>query len=325
MVINSYATGAVKGTGSNVGGLVGSDTYPASGRFNYKGTATNSYWNTETTGQATSAGGIGKTTSQLQSPTGYTGIYANWNVNLDGVAGNDDPWDFGASSQYPTLKYGGLIPAKQRPITISVQSVNGNIPIVGGPVTATPDLAVSAGITWQWQSSADGSAWNDIANAASRTYIPVAADAASGGKYLRVKASFTAWGERRTATSDRTAKVVSNSTAPSTAATSVPIVGAKLRYYLSVAGATHRTAWQWRRCDDAAMTSNCVLRSQSNAARDAHTEYTPAAGSDSDVGKYLQAYAYYAANDAGKTWTRAQSPVLGPVVAAPAATPTLTP
>ena len=311
----SYATGSVTGT-TNVGGLIGKID---------ETTITNSYWNTETTGQSTSAGGTGKTTNQLQSPTGYAGIYANWNVNLDGVAGNDDPWDFGASSQYPTLKYGGLIPAKQRPITISVQSVNGNIPIVGGPVTATPDLAVSAGITWQWQSSADGATWADIANAASRTYIPVAADAASGGKYLRVKASFTVWGERRTATSDRTAKVVSDSAAPSTAATSVPIVGEKLRYYLSAVGATHRTAWQWRRCDDAAMTTNCVLRSQSNSARDAHTEYTPVAGSDSDVGKYLQAYAYYAANDAGKTWTRAESPVLGPVVAAPATTPTLTP
>ena len=34
---------------------------------------------------------------------------------------------------------------------------------------------------------------------------------------------------------------------------------------------------------------------------DAHTEYTPVAG---EVGKYLRAYAYYAAGDAGKTWTR---------------------
>ena len=147
----------------------------------------------------------------------------------------------------------------------------------------------------------------------------VAVDAAGGGKHLRVKASFTVWETSRTATSDRTAKVVSNANAPVIAATSAPIVGEKLRYYLSDAGATHRTAWQWQRCDDAAMTGNCVWRAQSNSASDAHTKYTPVAGTDSDVGKYLQAYAYYAANDAGKTRTRTESPVLGPVVASPPA------
>ena len=35
--------------------------------------------------------GTAKTTSELQAPTGYTGIYANWNLNLDGVTGNDGP------------------------------------------------------------------------------------------------------------------------------------------------------------------------------------------------------------------------------------------
>ena len=309
----SYATGSVTSNDYYVGGLAG---------WNHRGTISASYWDTETTGQATSfGGGTGKTTSELQSPTGYSGIYANWNLNLDGVAGNDDPWDFGANDQYPALKYGGLVPGQQWPVSVSVQSVNRNIPIVGGPVTATLDTTGATGITWQWQSSADGSAWTDIANATGATYTPVTADAAGGGKHLRVKASFTVWATSRTATSDRTVKVVSDANAPVIAATSAPIVGEKLRYYLSATGATHRTAWQWRRCDNTAMTSNCVLRTQSNSASDAHTEYTPVAGTDSDVGKYLQAHAYYAANDADKTWTRTESPVLGPVVAAPAATP----
>ena len=310
----SYATGYA--TGSGGGGLVGSPYHTS--------TVTNSYWDTETTGQATSKGGIGKTTRELQSPTGYSGIYAAWNLNLDGVAGNDDPWDFGANDQYPALKYGGLVPALQR-VTVSVQSVNGNIPIVGGPVTAIVNATGVAGTAWQWQSSADGFAWANIANATGATYFPVAADAAGGGKRLRVRVSFTASGKSLTLTTDRTAKVVSNANAPVTAATSAPIVGEKLRYYLSADGATHRTAWQWQRCDDAAMTGNCVLRAQTNSASDAHTEYTPAAGEDSDVGKYLQAYAYYADNDAGKTWTRTESPVLGPVVAAPAAAPSASP
>ena len=309
----SYATGSVTGHSGDthllVGGLSGS---------NYQGTITASYWDTGTTGQSTSAGGTGKTTRELQSPTGYTGIYANWNANLDGMAGNDDPWDFGSNRQYPALKYGGLDPFLQRPVSVSVQSVNRNIPIVGGPVTATLDTPGLTGITWQWQSSSDGSAWVDIANATGATYIPVVADAAGGGKFLRVKVSFTASDKSRTLTSGSTAKAVPNTTAPVTVAASAPVVGEKLRYYLSAAGATHRTAWQWRRCDDAVMRTHCKLITQSNSASDAHTEYTPVAGSDTDVGKYLQAYAYYAANDAGKTWTRAESPVLGPVVAEPA-------
>ena len=47
--------------------------------------------------------------SALQSPTGYEGIYASWNINIDSYASVgdtevDDPWSFGTSSEYPTLK-----------------------------------------------------------------------------------------------------------------------------------------------------------------------------------------------------------------------------
>ena len=92
-VAASYATARVTGR-TPIGGLIGVDAR----------SVTASYWDTETSGQAGSAGGAGKTTNELQTPTGYTGIYAAWNVNIDGVAGNDDPWDFGTASQYPALK-----------------------------------------------------------------------------------------------------------------------------------------------------------------------------------------------------------------------------
>ena len=76
---------------------------------------THSYWDTVRSGRSTSAGGTGKTTVQLQSPTSYTStagntsaIYSAWNVDVDGVPGNDDPWTFGASNQYPVLKYAGM-------------------------------------------------------------------------------------------------------------------------------------------------------------------------------------------------------------------------
>ena len=104
----SYSRGTVTisggGTGnSNAGGLVGGGD----------GTATASYWDTETSGLNTSVAGTGKTTSDLQTPTAYgtadTDIYKGWNVNYDGaantgVSGADDPWHFGTASDYPRLR-----------------------------------------------------------------------------------------------------------------------------------------------------------------------------------------------------------------------------
>ena len=89
-VIASYATGHVSGV-SNVGGLIGDN----------QGTASNSYWDMSTSGQTT--GTTGQTTAQLQSPTDYSGMYADWNVDLDGGGTADDPWDFGLSDEYPVL------------------------------------------------------------------------------------------------------------------------------------------------------------------------------------------------------------------------------
>ena len=48
---------------------------------------------------------------ELQTPAGYTGIYASWNLDLDNsdgdgdaTTGGDDPWDFGTASDYPALR-----------------------------------------------------------------------------------------------------------------------------------------------------------------------------------------------------------------------------
>ena len=124
VITASYATGRVTPAtlGSNeVGGLIG-----GGGKFRrangilWVDTATNSYYDRDTTGMkdARAGGGVGKATSELQTTTGYTGIYAewnlplgydeippnNWNVDFDYGGTPDDPWDFGASSQYPVLK-----------------------------------------------------------------------------------------------------------------------------------------------------------------------------------------------------------------------------
>ena len=99
----SYATGAVSGTGTNVtlGGLVG---------YNL-GTIANSYWDTATAGAQVGVGGgagtgaVGFTTDRLRGPTDYTGIYADWNVDLDEDGQVDNPWRFGNDTQYPVLHF----------------------------------------------------------------------------------------------------------------------------------------------------------------------------------------------------------------------------
>ena len=91
----SYATGAVSGPGGAVGGLVG-HAMPHD-------RVTASYWDTETSGVTSGGGGAGRTTAALQEPTGYTGPYADWDVDVDGDGVSDAPWDFGTSSEYPAL------------------------------------------------------------------------------------------------------------------------------------------------------------------------------------------------------------------------------
>ena len=110
----SYSLGkpsAATGTGTErKGGLVGANRNHA--------TITASYWDKTTSEITTGSNGVGKTTSELQTPTAYgTGandIYKDWNVNVDAAAGDDDPWDFGTTSQYPVLKFGSHVQTKQR-------------------------------------------------------------------------------------------------------------------------------------------------------------------------------------------------------------------
>ena len=108
VVIGSYATGRVSG-GDAIGGFLGWDYESIQ--------TTDSYWDIETSGQTQGVGSgpvsraEGRTTSELQTPTTYTGIYLHWNTDIDDAdgdghetTGTDDPWDFGSNDQYPALR-----------------------------------------------------------------------------------------------------------------------------------------------------------------------------------------------------------------------------
>jgi len=94
-VSNSYSTGSVTGN-SSVGGLVGQN----------KGTVSNSFWDSETSGQATSAGGTGKTTAEMQDIATFSG--AAWNIIAVGGPGERNPayiWNIVNTATYPFLSW----------------------------------------------------------------------------------------------------------------------------------------------------------------------------------------------------------------------------
>lgn len=94
-ISNSYSTGSV--TGTNVtGGLVG---------YN-EGTVSDSFWDIEASGQATSAGGTGKTTAEMQHITTF--LEAGWNiigVANPGIPNPSYTWNIVNEQTYPFLSW----------------------------------------------------------------------------------------------------------------------------------------------------------------------------------------------------------------------------
>jgi len=97
-----YATGTVSGTmKSQRGGLIGSGSLPAGGNT--------CFWNRETSGLDTSAGGIGLTTAQMQDIRTY--LSTGWDFVGEISNGTDDIWkmDTGGPA-YPTLAWQEALP-----------------------------------------------------------------------------------------------------------------------------------------------------------------------------------------------------------------------
>ncbi|MCX8065401.1 MAG: hypothetical protein N3G21_09555 [Candidatus Hydrogenedentes bacterium] len=78
----TYATGRIETRGEIVGGLLGWNT----------GEVSQSYWDMETTGKTTSAGGIGKSSSEMKRKSTYQG----WDFN--------NVWDIQEGATYPWLR-----------------------------------------------------------------------------------------------------------------------------------------------------------------------------------------------------------------------------
>lgn len=126
-ILNSYATGSVKGT-NGLGGLVGYTENAIVNKCYAKGvisgmvgrdeiggligfklrtvTTTNSFWDTETSGQLTSiAGGTGKTTAEMKAFATFNA--AGWDFKGETTNGTAEIWNIGSSrnDEYPYLSW----------------------------------------------------------------------------------------------------------------------------------------------------------------------------------------------------------------------------
>ena len=124
---NSYSVGSVSGT-SNLGGLVG-------GGSSSNPVTDNGFWDTQTSGQSTSCGGIGKTTAEMKDYCTY--MSAGWDFMVETTNGTNNYWGFNSSenSGYPFLAWQGLTHIAPPAITTqavtnistTTATINGNI------------------------------------------------------------------------------------------------------------------------------------------------------------------------------------------------------
>ena len=90
-ITNCYSAGSVVGN-IFVGGLVGSTM---------GGAVTDSFWDIETSGQSTSAGGTGKTTAEMQMASTF--LETGWDFVDESENGTEDIWWILEGQDYPRL------------------------------------------------------------------------------------------------------------------------------------------------------------------------------------------------------------------------------
>lgn len=171
-ISNSYATGAVSSTAGEAGGLVGynlnsggalsnsyssgmvsGSTFLAGGLVGRNdGVVSSSFWNTETSNQAASAGGTGITTAQMRQASTFTD--AGWNISASG--GEATVWRIYEGPTAPLLR------SFLTPLTVTAnsgsKSYDGTTNGLGVSYSTTPDSSLLLGSTQGTLASAAGGA-----------------------------------------------------------------------------------------------------------------------------------------------------------------------
>ncbi|MEA3392641.1 MAG: T9SS type A sorting domain-containing protein, partial [Candidatus Marinimicrobia bacterium] len=131
---NCYSTGAVTNASENLDGFC-NDVIGHGG-----GTIANSFWDTQTSGQASSSGGTGKTTSEMKTLATFTstatsGLTTAWDfeTNPNDDAANNDYWDLDETETinngYPFLSWqnGGETALPIELSSFTAETTNGQV------------------------------------------------------------------------------------------------------------------------------------------------------------------------------------------------------
>lgn len=135
-ISNCYSKGLITGN-SNVGGLVGAKV---------SGTGADSFWDTQTSGQANSNLGTGKTTAEMKLEETYT----NWDFNTP-VWAIDTAWNDG----YPFLAGYGI------PMYLS-GTIEANSTVQGDLTVTSPYTRLSGEVTGESSLSGDLRVWKKV-------------------------------------------------------------------------------------------------------------------------------------------------------------------
>ena len=139
-VVQSYSAGPVSGPAdAEVGGLLGGSEWECvkswnGGKCYSTSVVTQSFWGLEASSQATSAGGEGRTTAEMQ--TASTFLEAGWDFVGETANGPNDVWKIAEGLDYPRLWW---------------EPYDGRVTVVLGQVfTVTLESNPSTGYRWEW-------------------------------------------------------------------------------------------------------------------------------------------------------------------------------
>jgi uncharacterized repeat protein (TIGR02543 family) len=179
-ITNSYATGAVSGD-SYIGGLVG---------FNHSdGIITGSYWDTETSHQTSSDGGVGKSTTEMKQQETYDGwdFAATWVIN----ASDNDGYPFLAVPTAPTVP--------TVPQNLTATPGNGRVALSwtapasdGGAAIIRYEVSSDNGSTWVTANTSTTHTFTGLTNGTAYTFKVRAVNSAGNGAEASVAATPTA-------------------------------------------------------------------------------------------------------------------------------------
>lgn len=141
---HTYSSSSISSSGLNTGGLVGFDNDTAST------TIINSFWNTQTSGINTSAGGSGINSSTMRNQSTF--VQAGWDFQCKSTNGNLDIWGIysNSNSGFPFLSFQGLV-SESCPTWVGTQNTQWNDTanwLTGSVPTGNDDVLILASATY---------------------------------------------------------------------------------------------------------------------------------------------------------------------------------